>query len=404
MGEDLANPTVRRRLTAARVTMAAAVILAIAAGGGALLIRHPEAQQAPQASQPRPAGPIVPVSVSKVERQDVPVWLRGLGTIQPTNAVQIRSRVDGALQDVVVTEGQDVRTGDLLAVIDPRPYQALLDVAVARGKQDQAALDNARSDLARYTMLAQKEIASRQKLESIQMQVSQLTAARGANEALIAAAQLNLTFCYIRAPFDGRVGLRLVDPGNLVRAAEATPMFSLVQIQPIAATFTLPQAMLPALQAAMDRGTLPVVAFSADDKTELDRGTLVTIDNAIDVATGTIKLKATFPNAGNRLWPGQFVNLQVLVGTDDGALVIPTAAVQHGPAGQYVYVVKPDSTVARQPVEVSRDNGRFALIAKGLDEGQTVVVDGQSRLQSGSRVAANDGGSARDSRAAKTGG
>jgi multidrug efflux system membrane fusion protein len=304
----------------------------------------------------------------------------------------------------VVTEGQEVKKGDLLAIIDPRPYKALLDVAIARRKQDLAALENARTELVRYTTLAQKEIASRQKLDNVQMQVTQLTAALGANEALIAAAELNLAFCYITAPFDARVGLRLVDPGNLVRSAEATPMFSLVQIRPIAATFTLPQSMLPAVQDAMAGGTLPAIAFSGDDKTELDQGTLLTIDNSIDVATGTIKLKASFPNSRNRLWPGQFVNLHLLVGINVQAIVVPTAAVQHGPAGQYVYVVKPDSTVARQPVELGRDNGKTAVIAKGLEEGQTIVVDGQSRLQSGSRVAANDGNQPPISQAGKAGG
>ena len=394
--------TDRRVLTWPRVVLAIAACTVAAATLGVLHIGHPEAQEAP--AEPRPAGPIIPVSVTTVARMDVPIVLRGLGTVQSLNAVQLRSRVDGVLQEVSVTEGQEVKKGDLLAVIDPRPFKALLDVALARRKQDLAALENARTDLVRYTTLAQREIASRQKLDAVQMQVQQLTAALGANDALIAAAELNVTFCYIVAPFDARVGLRLVDPGNVVRAAEATPMFALTQIRPIAATFTLPQTVLPPVQEAMAKGKLPVVAFSSDDKTELDQGTLLTIDNAIDIATGTIKLKATFANGHDRLWPGQFVNLRLQVGTDQGALVVPTPAVQYGPTGQYVYVVKPDLTVVRQPVEVNRDNGKITLISKGLDEGQTIVTDGQSRLRTGTRVAVNDGSKASSSAAKKTGG
>ena len=334
----------------------------------------------------------------------MPLWLRSLGTIQPFQSVQVRTRVDGTLLEVVVTEGQEVKKGDLLAVIDPRPFRALLEVAQARRKQDLAELENARSDLVRYTSLAQREIASKQKLDTVNMQVNRLTAALAGNEALIASAELNLEFCYIRAPFDARVGLRNVDPGNVVRAAEAAPMFSLVQIRPISATFTVPQDNLPKIQDSMANGTLAVAAFSSDDRTELDKGRLLTVDNTIDGATGTIKLKATFPNEKNRLWPGQFVHLRLLVDTAKGVLTLPTAAVLHGPAGQYVYVVKPDSTVSRQPVETARDDGVMTIIAKGLEEGQTVVRDGQSRLRAGSRIAANDPSRPNTPQAAKTGG
>ncbi len=357
--------------------------------------------QSPAAS---PAGPIVPVGVAQVQRQDIPLWLRGLGTVQPFQSVQVRSRVDGTLLEVPVSEGQEVKKGDLLAIIDPRPYRALLDVAIARRKQDQAALENAKADLVRYTALAQKEIASRQKLDAVAMQVNQLNAAMAANDALIAAAELNLTFSYIAAPFDARIGLRSVDVGNVVRAAEATPMFSLMQIRPIAATFTLPQDVLPAIQDAMARGVIPVVAYASDDKTELAQGTLLTIDNAIDQTTGTIKLKATFANEANRLWPGQFINARLLLSTDKAVLTIPTAAVQRGPLGEYVYVVKPDSTVARQVIEIARDDGAVSIVSKGLEEGQTVVRDGQSRLRAGSRVAATDPAKAGGPPSPKTGG
>lgn len=389
-------------VTYARLIRSVAVVALISAA--TLAAATPGmAQQAAPATTP-PAGPIIPVTVTKVVRQDVPLWLRSLGTIQPTQAVQVRTRVDGTLQEVVVTEGQEVKKGDLLAIIDPRPFRALLDAAIARRKQDLAELENARGELTRYATLAQKEIVSRQRLETATMQVNRLTAALAGNEALIAGAQLNLEFSYIRAPFDARVGLMNVDPGNVVRASESAPLFSLVQIRPISATFTVPQDDLPRIQAAMATRPLVVSAYSSDDRTELDKGRLLTVDNAIDPATGTIKLKATFPNEHHRLWPGQFVHLRLLVETTQDVLTLPTAAVQHGPSGQYVYVVKPDSTVSRQSVEISRDDGTLTIINKGLDEGQIVVRDGQSRLRSGSRVAANDPSRPNNAQAAKAGG
>ncbi len=355
----------------------------------------PPSGGSPPAAAP-PAGPVVPVTVTRVTRQDVPIWLRGLGTVQPFQSVQVRTRVDGTLMEVPVAEGQEVRKGDLLAVIDPRPFQAQLDAALARRKQDQAELENARSELVRYTLLAQKEIASRQRLDAVTMAVNRLTASIAGSEAQIASASLNLEFCYIRAPFDARVGLRAVDIGSVVRAAEQTPMFNLVQLRPIAATVTVPQDNLPRIQDALGRGAMPVVAFASDDRTELDTGQLMTIDNQIDAATGTIKLKATFPNQRNRLWPGQFVHLRMLVDTAKGALTVPTQVVLHGQIGQYVYVVKPDQTIARVTVEVARDDGTTAIVTKGLEEGQVVVRDGQSRLRPGIRVAVNDPANRRD--------
>lgn len=333
----------------------------------------------------------VPVSVAPVTRRDVPILLRGLGTIQALQTVQLRSRVDGTLMRVPVTEGQDVKQGDLLAVIDPRPYQALLDAAMAKKGQDQAQLAMAKSDLARYSRLAEQEVTSRQKLEATQALVGQITATIAADDAQIDAAKLNLGFCYITAPFDGRVGLRAVDPGNFIRAAEVTSFLPLAQLRPIAVTFTVPQDNLPALLRAMAAGKAPVVAFASDDKTELDRGTLLTIENTIDVATGTIRVKATFPNTDYRLWPGQFVNARLLVGTSQGALTVPSVAVQHGQNQLFVYVVEPDQTVARKVVEVARDDGTLAIVTKGLEEGQLAVTDGHSRLQVGARVSTAGG-------------
>lgn len=359
--------------------LAAVILLGLACGA---LAQQPAAPSGP---------PAVPVTVAQAERTDVPLWMRGLAAVQALNAVQLRSRVDGTLQEVPVAEGQFVKRGEVLAVIDPRPYQATLDAATAKKQQDEAQLASAESDVRRYSNLAQQEVASRQKLEQVQALANQLKAAIAADQANIVNAQLNLSFCYITAPFDSRVGLRNVDPGNFIRAAEATPLFSLAQIEPIAVTFTLPQDRLPAVQDAMARGKLPVVAYASDDKTELDTGTLLTVDNAIDPTTGTIKLKATFPNARHRLWPGQFVNARLLVGTERDVVTVPTAAVMHSQTGLFVFVVKPDQTVARQNVEVSREEGPISVVSTGLDGGQTVVTDGQSRLQIGSRIAVAPG-------------
>ena len=328
----------------------------------------------------------MPVSVALVVRRDVPIILRGLGTVQALQSVQLRSRVDGTLLRVPVTEGQDVKQGDLLAVIDPRPYQALLDAALAKRRQDEALLSMAKADLTRYASLAAKEIASKQKLENTQALVGQIAATISADEAQIDAAKLNLAFCYITAPFEGRVGLRTIDPGNFVRAAEVTSVMPLAQLRPIAVTFTVPQDNLPAIQRAMAAGKSPVVAFASDDKTELAQGTLLTIDNTIDATTGTIRLKAIFPNEKYQLWPGQFVNARVRVGTSTGVLTVPSIAVRHGQDQMLVFTVKPDQTVGRQTVEVERDDGITAIVSKGLEEGQQAVIDGHSRLQNGSRV------------------
>jgi membrane fusion protein, multidrug efflux system len=328
----------------------------------------------------------VPVTVTTVTKHDVPLWLRGLGTVQAYYAVQLRPRVDGTLTQMPVKEGQDVKKGDLLAVIDPRPYQAALDVAAAKKQQDQAQLANAQTDLSRYMSLVQRDFASRQQMDTQQAMVKQFTAALTGDDAQIEAAQLNLSFCYITAPFDGRIGLRNVDPGNLVRSAEATPIMSVMQIHPISVTFTLPQDNLPAINAAMAQRKLDVVVYAADNKTELDRGSLLTPDNSIDAGTGTIKLKAVFPNASNTLWPGQFVNAWLRLGTDTDAIAVTASAVQHGPAGLFVYQMAPNNTVTVQPVVVAREEGGLAVISSGLTAGATVVASGQSRLQAGSRV------------------
>jgi multidrug efflux system membrane fusion protein len=340
----------------------------------------------PAFAQPAQQGASVPVTVTNAVRRDVPVWLRGLGTVQAYYAVQIRPRVDGTLTQVPVKEGQDIKQGDLLAVIDPRPYQAAMDSAVAKKQQDQAQLSNAQADLARYASLVRQDFASRQQLETQQAMVKQFSAAILGDEAQIEAAQLNLSFCYITSPFDGRVGLRNVDPGNIVHSAEATAIISVAQIQPITVTFTLPQDNLPAIMQAMSKHPLDVVVYASDNKTELDRGVLLTPDNTIDITTGSIRLKASFTNDHRTLWPGQFVNVRLLLGTDTNVVAVAATAVQHGPTGLYVYEVGQNNTIAVQPIRVVRQEDDVYVIASGLDEGATVVATGQSRLQAGSHV------------------
>jgi multidrug efflux system membrane fusion protein len=370
------------RRWSARLLIRAAVLVAAFAAGFEATPSAIAQSSPPVASQ----GPVIPVSVGTVTRQDVPLWLHGLGTVQAFNSVQLRPKVDGTLLEVPVAEGQIVKQGDLLAVLDARPYQAVLDAAMAKKGQDQAQLSNAQADLARYASLARQDFASRQQLDTQQALVKQFTATIAGDVAQIEAAQLNVSYCYITAPFQGRVGLRTIDPGNFVRSAEATSLMPLSQIQPIAVTFTVPQDALPAVQDALKNGKPPVMALSGDDKTELDHGTLMTIDNTIDTATGTIRLKAAFPNQASHLWPGQFVNTRVLIGSSTNVLTVPLSAVMHGQDRLYAYVVKPDQTVTVRTVEMARDDGTVAIITSGLEQGQQVVTDGQARLQEGSHV------------------
>lgn len=329
----------------------------------------------------------VPVTAVPAERRDVPVFARGIGTVQAFQSVLVRPRVDGTIDRIAFIEGQEVKAGDLLAVIDPRPYQAVLDQALAKRTADQALLANSKRDLARYTDLARSDFASRQSVDTQIASVAQTTANTQGDDATVATARLNLDFCQIKAPIGGRIGLRLVDTGNLVHAADQTGIVSIAQVHPIALVFTLPQGSLPDVQAAMHAGTLTVAAYSQDDKQELSRGKLLTVDNAIDTTTGTIRIKAVFENADDRLWPGQFVHARLLLQTRLNVVTVPSTAVQRGSNGLYVYVVTPNSTASVQPIEVGQDDGSLAIVAKGLDGGENVVIAGQSRLTNGTRVA-----------------
>jgi membrane fusion protein, multidrug efflux system len=318
------------------------------------------------------SGPI-PVVAGKVEQKDVPIYLDGLGTVQAFNTVTVHTRVDGALVQINFSEGQDVKTGDLLAVVDPKPYQAALDQAKAQAALDQATLKRQADLRARNVIAAQDydtAVANAQK-----------------SQAAAEAAQVNLDYCYIKSPIDGRTGVRLVDLGNIVHASDQNGMVVITQMHPISVMFTLPETNLQSiLNAGGASGGLKVSALDRGNTTTLDEGALAVVDNEIDQTTGTVKLKATFPNSDLKLWPGKFVNARLVLTTRKGATVIPSSVVQRGPQGTYAYVIKPDKTAEMRPIKVGQTEGNLALVEDGLKAGEDVVVDGQYKLQPDARV------------------
>lgn len=332
------------------------------------------------------AGGPVPVVVSPVSQSDVSLYFSGIGTVQAYNTVTVHVRVDGELVKIAFTEGQDVKKGDLLAQIDPKPFQAALDNALGSLARDQATLANAKRDLARYQVTAPKGYSSRQQLDTQESQVASLAASVKADEATVENARVQLDYTNIAAPLDGRTGIRLVDQGNIVHAADPGGLVVITQLDPISVIFTLPQDKLPLITAALARGTLAVIADSRDRDTELGRGTLALVDNQIDPATGTIRLKARFDNPDRKLWPGEFVNARLQVGEVKGGLTVPTTAIQRGARGSYAYVVKPDGTVEARDLEVGQEDRGQTLVTKGLRAGDTIVIDGQLRLQPGAAV------------------
>jgi len=364
----------------------AVAVLAAGLLGWLVSDHHPVRAAAPAATPPA-----VPVTVAPVKTQDVSVYLRGIGTVQAFNTVEIKAQVNGLLVSLPAKEGQEVKPGDIVALIDQRPYKAALDQATAQRAEDVAQLQSAKLDLARYQDLSKKGFAPVQQVDDQQAQVNKLTAAVQADTAAIETAQINLDYCVIRAPISGRISLYQTDVGNLIEVATQTGIVSITQDKPIAAVFTLPESDLPRIQDAMAKGTLPVVAYTSDDKTKLGDGTLLTPNNTIDTTTGTIQLKATFPNDNDHLWPGEFVNARLLVETLHNAITVPLAAIQHGPDGLYVYTVGTNSTVQTQAVEVGYQETTAAVVTKGLQAGQTVVVAGQSRLSPGTPVTTNTG-------------
>lgn len=343
---------------------------------------------AAHAANPAPPAQ-VPVTTAKTRVQDVPVYLDGLGTVQAYNVVQIKAQVNGTLIALPAREGQEVHKGDVVAEIDPTPYKAALDQAVAQRGEDAAQLQSAQLDLKRYQSLATHNFAPVQQVDDQQATVNKDVAAVALDTAAIETAQFNLSNCVLRSPIDGRVSLYQVNAGNLIEVASqtGTGIVSITQDKPISVVFTLPEADLGQVQTARAKGAVPVEASnSQDEKQVLATGTLVTPNNTIDTTTGTISLKATFPNKDEHLWPGQFVNTRVQVNILHQAITIPELAVQHGPNGLFVYVVKPDQTVAQANIEVGyEDNGR-AVVTKGLAGNETIVVSGQSRLAPGTHV------------------
>ena len=334
------------------------------------------------------AGGPVPVVPGTVTRKDVPIFLDGLGTVQAFNTVTIRARVDGEVQKIAFAEGQDVHAGDLLAQIDPAPFQAQLDQNVAKQAQDQAQLTVARVTLQRDATLLADKILAQQDYDTQKATVDQLAAAVQADQAAINSAKVQLAYTTITSPLDGRIGIRLVDQGNIIHASgDSNGLLVVTQLRPISVVFTLPEQDLRQIQEQLTAGhELSVLAVDRDNRTTLDKGKLSVIDNQIDTATGTIRLKAIFPNEEFHLWPGQFINARLLVTTRQGGTVVPASVVQRGPDGSYAFVIKQDMSVEVRPVQVALIEQGDALIDSGLQPGEQVVVDGQYRLQPGSHV------------------
>ncbi len=385
--------TLKRRIT---VFLIAALV--IAAVVGVYYMPHWQQTLAAVSKGGRRGGPAandpVPVLATATRLADVPVYLDGVGTAKALNTVTVRSQVDGKIVEIYFKEGEDVPKGYVLAKIDPVTYQAAYDQTVAKKAQDEAQLANARLDLDRYTRLAATNAVNKQQLDTQRALVSQLEAQIKLDQATVDNARAILSYTDIVAPIAGRTGIRLVDAGNLVRGAEATGIVILTQLRPISVFFSLPQQNLPELTKGMAEGELPLDALSADGKGALDKGKVTVIDNQVDQTTGTVKLRAEFPNKDLQLWPGQFVNVRVLIDTLRQAVVVPTAAIQRGPNGAFVYVLKQDHTVTVRPVTLTQQDDARAVVATGLQAGEQVVTTGFARLTEGTQVAVSDAESA----------
>lgn len=354
---------------------------------------HQKAAQA-QAARTQAANRAIPVVAVPARTGDIGVYVSGLGTVTAVNTVTVRSRVDGQLVRVAFQEGQLVRAGDLLAEIDPRPFQVQLMQAEGQKAKDEAALKNGMLDLQRYQALIQQDSIPRQQLDTQRSTVNQLEAALKTDEGQVESAKLNLAYCRITAPIPGRVGLRLVDAGNMVHASDANGLVVITQLQPIAVVFTIPADQLPLVQQQMLGSRLPVEAWDRDLKNQLGIGELLAVDNQIDPSTGTVRIKALFPNVNSALYSNQFVNARLLVSTLRGAVLVPSAAIQRSPQSTFAWVVRPDSTAEMRTVDVQLTEGDQSAIRKGLASGETVVIDGVDKLQPGTKVAATppDGG------------
>jgi membrane fusion protein, multidrug efflux system len=338
-----------------------------------------------------PAPPAVPVTVTEAARRDVPVYYDALGTVQALNTVAIHAQVNGQIVSVDFRQGQEVRKGDVLAKIDPTPFQANLDQALAKKSQDQALLVDAQKDLTRFQTLVQKNFETFQNLDAQQAKVDQTKATIDADQAAIEASQNQLNYATITAPIDGVVGFRQVDVGNIIHTNDANPLTVLTQIKPCTAVFTLPQNDLGPVREAMLQGQVSVLAFDQDNKQKLAQGRLLLINNQIDQTTSTIQLKAEFTNEDGRLWPGEFLRIRILISTRKDAITIPPVAVQHGPEGLFAWVVKADSTVEQRKIETRPISNDTTIVTNGIAEGERVVIGGQYRLDAGTRVDAKAG-------------
>jgi multidrug efflux system membrane fusion protein len=366
-----------------RLLLLAAVIVAIAVTG--IWLRAGGAHHA----APSGSGTAIPVTTAAVEREDMPDYLTGIGTVLAAQTVTVRVRVDGQLERIAFAEGQDVKQGELLAQIDPRPYQAQLAQAMGQKAHDEASLAAALKDLERYTVLVSQNSVAQQTLDTQTATVNQLRASLQSDQAQIDNATVQLGYTTIRAPISGRTGARLLDVGNIVHATDTTGLVVINEVDPIAVTFTLPEKTFQSANRAIAAsGTKPlqVTALAQEDQSVLGTGQLRLVNNQIDTATGTYQLKAYFPNASHRLWPGQYVNARLLLGIRHDAITVPQTAVQRGPSGLYVYVVNRDNTVTMRPLDVVQTQDGKAVIDHGLSAGERVVVEGQFKIKPGARI------------------
>jgi multidrug efflux system membrane fusion protein len=356
------------------------LLLLAAAGGGYYWYTQQPAPAGEQQRQARGAGPVA-VSVVSATRQDLPILMPALGTVQAANTVQIRPRVEGTLESVTFTEGKTVKQGDILAQIDARIYQAALDQAKAKLAQDKAQLDSDRRDLQRDEQLAERSFASRQQLDQRRAAVAKGEALVEADQAAVQSAEVQLAYTTIRAPFDGRIGLRGVDAGNIVRPSDATPIATLTQHQPIFVMFSLPETQLAPVRQAMQTGPVRVTAHHQDSDDVIATGALEVLDNQIDTATGTVRLKAEFANQDDALWPGQFVPVKLRIAVRQNIVALPSAAIQRGPEGLFVWVVGPNGRAKIAPVKAGPTQDDKTVVEAGIAEGDRIIIGGQYRLQ-----------------------
>ena len=381
-----------------KIIVPAALLIAALAAGGLLYVMHPHPLAKADAATPPPTVPIV---AGVVAQHDVPIYLTGVGTVIAYNTDIVRAQIQGQIISINFTEGQTVHAGDLLAQIDPRPYQALIDQYTGNLERDQAQLKNAQTNLTRYTTLGDKGWATPQLIETQQAQVGELQAAIKTDQALIEAANVQLSYTRLTSPIDGVVGIRQIDVGNIISPSNTNGLVVVTQLHPISLIFTLPETSLPQIQEQQHKTKKPlaVLAYDQGNTTLLDQGQLGLVNNEILQTTGSIQLKANFDNKPNRLWPGELVNARLLVDTRHNGLTVPAAVVQQGTKGPYAYVVNPDNTVATRPIKVAQISDGQALIDSGLKANEQVVVDGQYKLQPGTHVTILHGQAAQEAAA-----